>query len=167
MKKTLAAVLVLLGTAVFFIDCSNKAQEEEEYQIKAKGIGDVIVSQVQGCVSQSKAYRTAWEYAKVTEMDFDSAVKEILSGDMEANKQMMLENKARIDKMLEGLDGPPEKYDEAHKKLKELYDIYIKLHKLALKPMEDIEEHEAAVNDLASQISKKKKELDAVLASSY
>jgi len=167
MKKNLAVILVLLGVAVFTINCSNKAQEEEEYQIKAKGIGDVIASQAQGCISQSKAYRTAWEYAKVTEMDFDSAVKEILSGDMEASKQMMIENKARIDKKLEELEGPPEKYEEAHKKLMELYETYIELHKLALKPMKDIEEHEAAVNDLASQILKKKKELDSVLASLY
>jgi len=160
MKKILTSIMVLMGASVFLINCSNKAQEEEEYKIKAKGMGDVIVSQAQGCISQSKAYRTAWEYAKATEMDFDSAVKEILSGDMEANKQMMVENKARIDKMLE---DAPEKYEEAHKNLKELYDTYVKLHKLALKPLKDMEKHEAAVNDLASQILKKKKELDAVL----
>jgi len=163
MKKILTSIMVLMGASVFLINCSNKAQEEEEYKIKAKGMGDVIVSQAQGCISQSKAYRTAWEYAKATEMDFDSAVKEILSGDMEANKQMMVENKARIDKMLEGLEDAPEKYEEAHKNLKELYDTYVKLHKLALKPLKDMEKHEAAVNDLASQILKKKKELDAVL----
>jgi hypothetical protein len=167
MKKTLIAVMVLIGAFIFSVSCSNRAQEEEEYKIKAEGIGEAIVSQAKGCVSQSKAYRTAWEYAKVTEMDFDAAVKEILSGDMEANKQMMLENKARIDKMLEGLEGPPEKYEEAHKKLKELYEVYIKLHKLALKPMKDIEKHEASVNGLVSQILKKKMDLDAVLEFSY
>jgi hypothetical protein len=163
MKKTVIVIIILIGAFVLTISCSNKAQEEEEYRIKAKGMADVIVTQAQGCISQSKAYHTAWEYAKVTEMDFDSAVKEILSGDMEANKQMMRENKARIDKMLEGLEDIPEKYEEAHNKLKELYETYIKLHKLALKPLKDMEKYEAAVNDLVSQILKKKKELDAAL----
>lgn len=160
MNKTLTPGTVITLVIFLLFNCGTKAAEEEKYEIKAMGIGNVIFHQAQACINQSRAYRTAWEYAKVTGMDFDSAAKEILSEDMYSNKQMMLDNKAQIEGMLEELEKPPDKYAEAHKKLKDLYEIYIKLHNLAIEPLSDLEKHDASVNDLAAQIIKKKEELD-------
>ncbi|MBD3414775.1 MAG: hypothetical protein GF421_10135 [Candidatus Aminicenantes bacterium] len=162
MKKILTFITFVSLAAFFLISCSSRAREEETYEIKAIGVGNVIFHQAQACINQSKAYRTAWEYAKVTGMDFKSAADEILGQDMKDNKQMMLENKAQIEGMLQELKKPPDKYSEAHKKLKELYEIYLKLHNLAIEPLNDMEKHDASVNDLAAQTMKKKEELDNI-----
>ena len=68
---------ILIGLIFFafglFPGCSDKAQEERRYEIKAYGLAELMVSQAHACVSQSKAYQAVWEYAKVSEMDFKTA----------------------------------------------------------------------------------------------
>jgi predicted secreted Zn-dependent protease len=161
LKERLILALICLLVISFLSDCSNRAREEEAYGIKAQGLGELIAKQASACVSQSRAYMAVWEYAKVSEIDFEMAAAEMLGEETKQNKAMMVENKAMIDNLLEELRNPPVKFEESHNKLVELHEIYMQLHTLALKPSDDMEKHNEEVNRLAGQIMEKKKELDA------
>ena len=78
MKKSRVLVGLILFVFGLFSGCSNRAQEERRYEIKVRSLRELIVGQAYACVSQSKAYQAVWEYAKVTEMDFDSAAAQML-----------------------------------------------------------------------------------------
>ena len=161
MKERLIFALICLLVISFLSDCSNRARDEEAYRIKAQGLGELVAEQASACVSQSRAYMAVWEYAKVSEIDFETAAAEMLGEETRQNKTMMVENKAMIDNLLEELRTPPMKFEESYNKLVELHEIYMQLHTLALKPSDDMEKHNKEVNRLAGQIMEKKKELDA------
>jgi hypothetical protein len=163
MKKSLISALIFLPVIVYFSGCGSQQREERAYGIKAQGLGELIVGQASACVSQSRAYLAVWEYAKVSEMEFEEAAAEMLGAETKQNKAMMVENKAMIETLLEELKDPPKKYEESYKKLMELYEIYVQLHNLALDPSGDMEEHNEKVNSLADRIAEKKRELDATL----
>ncbi len=163
MKKSLISALVFLPVFVYFAGCGNQGREERAYEIKAQGLGELIAKQASACVSQSRAYMAVWEYAKVSEMEFEEAAAEMLGAETKKNQAMMVENKSMIEKFLEELKEPPKKYEESYKKLTELYEIYVQLHTLALDPSDDMNEHNEKVNNLADRIAEKKRELDATL----
>jgi hypothetical protein len=163
MKKSLISTLVFLPVIVYFAGCGNQGREERAYEIKAQGLGELIAKQASACVSQSRAYMAVWEYAKVSEMEFEEAAAEMLGAETRQNKAMMVENKAMIETLLEELKDPPKKFEESYTKLMELHAIYVQLHTLALDPSDDMEEHNEKVNSLADKIAEKKRELDATL----
>jgi len=163
MKKSLISALVFLPVIVYFSGCGNQQREERAYGIKAQGLGELIASQASACVSQSRAYMAVWEYAKVSEMEFEEAAAEMLGAETKKNKAMMIENKAMIENLLEELKEPPKKHEESYTKLMELHEIYVQLHTLTLDPSDDMDEHNEKVNGLADRIAKKKRELDATL----
>jgi hypothetical protein len=163
MKKSLISALIFLPVIFYFAGCGNQGREEGAYEIKVQGLGELIANQASACVSQSRAYMAVWEYAKVSEMEFEEAAAEMLGAETKQNQAMMVENKALIETLLEELKDPPEKYEESYKKLIELHEIYVQLHTLALQPSDDMEEHNEKVNSLADQIAEKKRELDATL----
>ena len=78
MKRYLTIASFFLFVICLFVGCTNRAQKERQYTIKAQSTGELIVNQAYACVSQSKAYQAVWEYAKVSEMDFDSAAAQML-----------------------------------------------------------------------------------------
>jgi hypothetical protein len=163
MKKSLISALVFLPVIVYFAGCTDQGGQERAYEIKAQGLGELIAKQASACVSQSRAYMAAWEYAKVSEMEFEEAAAEMLGAETKKNQAMMVENKSMIEKLLEELKEPPKRYEESYKKLTELYEIYVQLHALALDPSGDMKEHNEKVNSLADRIVEKKRELDAAL----
>ncbi len=163
MKKGLISALIFWSGIVYFVGCGNQGREERAYEVKAQGLGKLIVSQASACVSQSRAYMAVWEYAKVSEMEFEQAAAEMLGAETKQNKAMMVENKALVETLLEELKDPPIKYEESYKKLIELHEIYVQLHTLALEPSDDMEEHNEKVNGLADRIAEKKRELDTTL----
>jgi len=124
LKGRLILALICLLVILFLSDCSNRAREEEAYGIKAQGLGELIAKQASACVSQSRAYMAVWEYAKVSEIDFEMAAAEMLGEETRQNKAMMVENKAMIDNLLEELRNPPVKFEESHNKLVELDAIF-------------------------------------------
>lgn len=163
MKKCLISAFIFLTVIVYFTGCGGQGREESAYGIKAQGLGELIAKQASACVSQSKAYLAVWEYAKVSEIEFEEAVAEMLGAETKQNKAMMVQNKSMIEKLLEELKEPPKKYEESYKKLIELHEIYVQLHTLALDPSDDMDEHNEKVNGLADRIAEKKRELDATL----
>jgi hypothetical protein len=163
MKKSHVSALIFLLLIIYFAGCRNQGREERAYEIKAQGLGELIAKQASACVSQSRAYVAIWEYAKVSEMEFEEAAAEMLGAETRQNKAMMVENKAMIETLLEELQDPPKKFEEYYKRLMELHAIYVQLHTLALDPSDDMEEHNEKVNSLADRIAEKKRELDATL----
>ena len=161
MKKCQILVVLIFFAIGFFSGCTNRAQKERGYEIKAQGLGELITQQAYACVSQSKAYRAVWEYAKVSEMDFETAAAQMLGSETRQNEAMMVEHKAMIENRLEELKEPPSRFEETYKRLGELHDIYVQLHDLAMDPSEDMRQHMESVNKLFDQILERKRELDA------
>lgn len=163
MKKCQILVGLIFLAFGLFSGCSNRTQEVQKYKIKAQGLGELIVQQAYACVSQSKAYQAVWEYAKVSEMDFETAVAQMLGPETKQNKATMVEHKAMIENLLEELKDPSSRFEETYKRLDELYEIYVPLHDLAMDPLDDMDKHMKSVNELSDQIVEKARELDAVL----
>jgi hypothetical protein len=163
-KKSRVLVGLILFVFGLFAGCNNRAQEERRYEIKARSLRVLIVGQAYACVSQSKAYQAVWEYAKVTEMDFDSAAAQMLGPQTRQNKATMVEQKAMIENLLEELKEPSSRFEETYKRLGDLYEFYVQLHDLAMDPLDDMDKHMKSVNKLSDQIAEKARELDAALA---
>ena len=161
MKKCLILAALIFPVFGLFSGCSNRAQEEQRYEIKAQGLGKLIAQQASACVSQSKAYQAVWEYAKVSEMDFETAAAQMLGSETRQNKAMMVEHKSMIEDLLEELEDPPSQFEGTYEKLVELHEIYVKLHDLAMDPSDDMDDHMKSVNKLSAQILEKTRELDA------
>lgn len=163
MKKCQILVGLVFFAFGLFSGCGNHAQEERRYEIEAQALGKLISQQAYACVSQSKAYQAVWEYAKVTEMDFETAAAQMLGSETKQNKATMVEHKAMIENLLEELKEPPSRFEETFKRLGELYEIYVQLHDRALDPLDDMDKHMKSVNELSDQIIEKTRELDAAL----
>jgi len=163
MKNTTTVAVSLILLFGLFGACSGRVKKEESYVLQVKGMAGVIARQGSACISQSKYFRVVWEYAQATGLDFETAAKE-MSSDMAAeNRRMMVENKALIQERLERMKNPTSRFAGAHAKLLELYDLYVRLHDLALEFPADIEEHEKAVFNLASRFDEKREALEAEL----
>jgi hypothetical protein len=148
---------------MLFSGCSNREYAERSYEVKASKVGQLMVSQAEACVSQSKAYQAVWEYARVSNMDFKTAAKEMLGPQTNQNKATMVEHKAMIEGLLDELKEPPAKFEITHKRLGELYEIYVQLHDLAMDPLDDMDKHMKSVGELSNQIVEKTQELNAAL----
>lgn len=165
-RRFLLKFCVLL-LCVFFLDisCQNRGKEEAMYALRLEEVGDVILVQSSACLDQSKAYTAVWEYARVTGEDFDSAAQHILGPARAKAKGQFIQNKKKIEDLLQNVENPPEKYKPAHEKLFEMYNIYVKLHDLALKPTAPQEEYEASVYKLYDELLKEAGELHTLLGS--
>ena len=161
MKKSLFLSVSFFLTIGITVACGKNAREERGYQIKAQGLAEVIAKQASACVSQSKAYLAAWEYAKVTETDFETALSQILGDEAKQSRARMIENKAMIDSLLEELKDPPDRFMETYKILVDLHELYGQLHNLSLKPSNDMEIHNKKVDKLTSKIETKIEDLNA------
>ena len=161
----LLCVLFLSLLCVLFpnVSCQNKSKKEEIYAIRVGDLSDVILTQSSACLSQTKAYTAVWEYAKVTGEDFDTAASHILGSARAEAKRNFAHNKMMIQEFLKKVEDPPEKYRSSHGKLLEMYDLYIKLNDLAVKPNAPQEEYEASVYKLYDQLLKKGAELNTLL----
>jgi hypothetical protein len=164
MKKCLIMATIFLFVVCMFVGCTNREQKERQYTIKAVKTGEFIVNQAYACVSQSKAYQAVWEYAKVSDMDFKTAAAEMLGPETRQNRATMAEHKVMIEDLLEELKDPPSRFEEMHKKLGELYELYVQLHDLGMDPLDDMDKHMRSVNELSDQIVEKSREFDALLA---
>jgi uncharacterized protein YdiU (UPF0061 family) len=161
MKKICVCLAFVYLAMGLFEGCSNRAQERQRYKIKAQSLGKLIAGQAQACVSQSRAYQAVWEYAKVSEMDFETAAAEMLGPETKQDKTMMIEHKTMIENLLEELKDPPSEFEETYRMLGELYEIYVPLHDLAMDPLDDMEKHMKSVNELYDRIVAKTRDLDA------
>ena len=163
-KGSTVIICIWLGCVFWLgVGCKNKAKEEAIYSFRVGEIANVILTMSSGCISQVKAYSAVWEYAKVTGEDFDSAAREILGPARAETKGQFMLNKMNIDDFLHKVENPPDKYKSSHEKLLEMYDIYIKLNDLSLKPTAPQEKYEASVYKLYDELLKKAGELKTML----
>jgi len=155
--------IFLLCVLFLNIFCQNKGKEEAMYAMRVGELGDIILVQSSACLNQSKAYTAVWEYAKVTGEDFDSAARHILGPARAEAKDQFALNKMNIEDFLKKIEDPPETYKSSHAKLLKMYDIYVKLNDLALKPSAPQEEYEASIFKLYDKLLKEAGELHTLL----
>ena len=148
---------------IAFLSCGDKAKEAESYVVRARIVGDLIMAQTSAYISQSKAYISAWEYAKVTGEDFETSVRHVLGVQAEHNKIEFLSMKEKIAERFEKLGQPPQNYAEAQETLSILYDLYLKLHPLVLNPSPPQDKYEKSIDELTTKIEKAGKEFYALL----
>lgn len=165
MKKPIIINFYVLLLCVFIlhIGCQNKAKEETMYALRVGELADVILVQSSACINQVKAYSAVWEYSRVTGEDFDSAARHILGAEREETKGPFSLNKMNIDDFMQKVETPPDKHKSSHEKLLEMYETYIKLNDLAIKPSAPQEEYEASVYKLYDELLKEAGELNALL----
>jgi len=163
MKRNFAFVILLLIILWGGLSCQSKEKNIELYGVKAVGIGNIIVNMASACISQSRSYVTAWEYARVSGMDYDTAAAEMLGPEAERLKNQLRENKAELDVLMEELKDPPVEFAESYAKLLELYDLYALIHELALNPSQPMEDYNDSINSLQNSIAQVKDELDSML----
>jgi hypothetical protein len=90
-NKTTQPIILSVMT-VFLVCCSQSKRQSLFFLEKAKGLGGVIINSTSADMNLCKMYNTVWEYAKVTDLDFKSAYREMMlntSGiemQMETNK---------------------------------------------------------------------------------
>lgn len=133
------------------------------YALRVGELADVILVQSSACINQVKAYSAVWEYSRVTGEDFDSAARHILGAEREETKGPFSLNKMNIDDFMQKVENPPDKHISSHEKLLEMYETYIKLNDLAIKPSAPQEEYEASVYKLYDELLKEAGELNALL----
>lgn len=165
-NKKIGVCSVIAWVVLFWAACggSSKSKNEVLYSLKLEKTAEIIASQAHACSSQLRSYWAIWEYAKVSEIDFETAAQQMQGGQTSQNLSMMQENKAQIDRLLADLESPPENYAEAFQKLQELYAAYVQMHSQALKPSGDWENLEQRIRTVEDNVFMKKSELDAKLA---
>lgn len=163
MKKKRAIGSLLFIILVVLLGCGNKEREEKVYEVKIKGLRNVIVDAASSYINFCRSYVAVWEYAKVTGMDFETAYAELQGDRGEKARRYFGENRANIKRLMESLADPPPKFAESYQKLEELYDIYEDLHTLTLNPSGSEEEFNDSVNELHGEFAEKLEELDMLL----
>ncbi len=140
--------------------CGSGGQDIQAYKVKIERSGEIVVGQAQGCLSQIRSYWAIAEYARVSNMDFATAAREMGGGQTSQNLQMMREAKVQIDQLLEGMSDPPEVYQDAYARLQDLYKAYVRIHVFALKPPADMQDLNEHITEMQSDLFQKKTDLD-------
>ena len=165
-NRKIAVLAVMAGAVLFYSACGSSAKSNDEalYSLKLEKTAEIIASHAYACSSQLSSYWAIWEYAKASEIDFETAAQQMQGGQTTQNLSMMQENKAQIDRLLADLESPPEKYAEAFQKLQDLYAAYVQMHSQALKPSGDWEYLEQRIRTMEDNVHTRKSELDAELS---
>lgn len=156
-----AALLACLG---FMAACGGGPRQTRAYQVRIESAGELVAGQATACLNQIRSYWAVAEYAKAAEMDFESAAKEMQTGQTRENLRTMGEMKARIDGLMEGLREPPEEFVDALPLLDDLYAVYVDIHEFALKPSGDMGKLAETIAAMEDDLFQKKAILDRALA---
>jgi hypothetical protein len=155
------AIIAALGLTA---GCGGGPQQTRAYQVRIESAGELVAGQASACLSQIRSYWAVAEYAKAADMDFDSAAREMQTGQTRENLRTMGEMKARIDGLMEGLQEPPEEFADALPLLEDLYAAYVKIHEFALKPTGDMGKLAETIAAMEGDLFEKKAALDRSLA---
>ena len=170
MKKHMFQKIVLLSFTLGFLfsGCSRTTKDALLYLEKAKGLGNIIVTQSSSFVSLAKMYESVWEYAKVTEMDFKSAYDEMMGTRPGSLILEMDINRGRIAGLMRLAKKPPKEMDKVQARLEELYDMYKQFHAFIVKfPTLSQEEYREEINIYVDDINAIKSELDLLISEAY
>ncbi len=146
------------------VGCGGGAQQTQSYQIRIESSAELVAGQASACLNQIRSYWAIAEYAKVSELSFEEAAKEMQTGQTRRNLRTMEEMKARIDGLMERLSEPPEEFTEALPLMEELYASYVKIHEFALKPSGDMGKLAESISALEEDLFEIKAALDRELA---
>jgi hypothetical protein len=166
-KYTAGAVLaaaVLLGLGLSGCGGGGK-QRTFLYLEKARGLGDVIMKQAEADLTVCRLYDTVWEYAAVSDMDFEAARREMMGGRPEALFLEMDTNQGMLARMMNLSKNPPKDCLDIQSKVDNLHAGYKKLHKYVREPPSlPQKEYQAKVQAFMDELEGLKEELDQAIA---
>jgi len=157
--------LMVLGVmAVLLVCCGQSTRQGLFFLEKAKGLGRIIITQASADMNLCKMYNTVWEYAKVTNLDFESAYQEMMLDTSEIKSQMET-NRQMMDRMMNTIKGPPKDMTAIHDKLIELREFYIEFNTFILQmPATSQEKFNAEADVYLEKINSLKSELDRLIS---
>ena len=157
--------LIILGVMIVFLVCCGQSKRKSHLFLeKAKGLGDIITKQASGNMSLCKMYNTVWEYAKVTDLDFRSAYREMML-DTSGIEMQMESNNQLMDRMMNMVKSPPKNMTGIHDKLIELRETYLEFNKFVFQlPLVSQKKFNDKADAYLANINSLKGELDGMIA---
>jgi len=164
-KSNTTTQLIILGVmTVLLVYCGQSKKQSLFFLEKAKGLGDIIIKQASGDMNLCKMYNTVWEYAKVTDLDFQSAYREMMLGISEIEMQMET-NMQMMDRIMNMVKSPPKNMIGIHDKLIELRESYLEFNKFIYQlPQVSQEKFNAEADAYVANINSLRGELARLIA---
>ena len=164
-KSNKTTQLIILGVmTVLFVNCGQSKRQSLLFLEKAKGLSGIFITQASADMNLCKMYNTVWEYAKVTDLDFQSAYKEMMLDTSEIEMQMET-NKQMMDRMMNMVKSPPKNMTGIHNKLIELRELYLEFNKFVFQmPQVSQGKFNTEADAYVAKINSLKGELDRLIA---
>ena len=164
-KSNTTTQLIILGVMTVLLVCCGQSKRQSLFFLeKAKGLGEIIIKQASADMNLSKMYNTVWEYAKVTDLDFQSAYREMMLDTSEIEMQMET-NMQMMDRIMNMVKSPPKNMTGIHDKLIELRESYLEFNKFIFQlPQVSQEKFNAEADAYVANINSLKGELDRLIA---
>lgn len=149
---------------ILVICCGQSKRQRLIFLEKGKGLGEIIIKQASGDMNLCKMYNTVWEYAKVTDLDFQSAYREMML-DTSDIKMQMETNLEMMDQMMNMVESPPKNMTGIYDKLVELRESYLEFNKFVYQlPRVSQKEFNAKAESHLANINSLKGDLDRLIA---
>lgn len=163
-KSNTTTQLIILGVmAVLLVCCGQLKRQSLLFLEKAKSLGEIITRQASADMNLCKMYDTVWEYAKVTDLDFQSAYKEMMLDTSEIKMQMET-NMQMMDRIMNMVKSPPKNMTGIHDKLIELRESYLEFNKFIYQlPQVSQERFNAEADAYVATINSLKGDLDKLI----
>ena len=163
-SNTVTQLLILGIMTVFLLCCGQSKKQSLIFLEKAKGLGGIIAKQALGDMNLCKMYNTVWEYARVTDLDFESAYREMMLDTSEIEMQMET-NMQMMDRMMNMVKNPPNNMTGIRDKLIELHESYLEFNEFIYQvPQVSQEEFNAEADAYLANIHSLKSDLDRLIA---
>ena len=164
-KSNTTTQLIILGVMTVLLVCCGQSKRQSLFFLeKAKDLGEIIIKQASGDMNLCKMYNTVWEYAKVTDLDFQSAYREMMLDTSEIEMQMET-NMQMMDRIMNMVKSPPKNMAGIHDKLIELRESYLEFNKFIYQlPQVSQEKFNAEADAYVANINSLKGELDRLIA---
>jgi hypothetical protein len=164
-KSNTKTQLIILGVmTVLLICCGQSKRQSLIFLEKGKGLGEIIAKQASGDMNLCKMYNTVWEYAKVTDLDFQSAYREMMLDTSDLKIQMET-NLEMMDRMMNMIKSPPKNMTGIYDKLIELHESYLEFNKFVYQsPQVSQKKFNAKADAYLVNINSLKGELDRLIA---
>jgi hypothetical protein len=164
-KSNTTTKLIIFGVMTVLLLCCGQSKRQSRFFLeKAKGLGEIIAKQASGDMNLCKMYNTVWEYARVTDLDFQSAYREMMLDTSEIEMQMET-NMQMMDRMMNTVKSPPKNMTGIRDKLIELHESYLEFNEFIYQlPQVSQEKFNAEADAYLESINSLKGELDRLIA---
>ena len=163
-KSNKTALFFILGVMNGLLICCGQSKQQRQFFLeRAKRLGNIIMTQASADMNLVNMYNTVWEYAKVTDLDFNSAYKEMMM-DTSGIKLQMEENMQMMNRLMNMVKDPPKNYIGIHDKLIELRELYLEFNKFVFQmPQVSQQEFNDEADAYVEDINSLKSELDGMI----